>query len=573
MSKNRRRHVFFGVLIILTMCSACRATTYYVDYNNGLDTRSGQSAASAFKHCPGDSNATGTAASTGLSAGDTVIFRGGVEYSGEIDVMSSGTAANKITYRGNNAAGTWGTGRARINLNSTYYHAFYASDKDHITILNFDIYGAKNTADDQNATIDRGGQTVTGVDYQGSGRSRDLGVIKINSGDYWLVKDCLLHEVENWSDRSVVNAERDGIAATIHGVPTQQVQIFIDGSSSSRSNYIEVDNCEFWAVGRDCMRVLYTTNMSIHNSNFGGSAANAGQNAGWFSVAIRTSSGVSNLHVYENDFHDGWQYEGDEDLSRSHAGDWLHMYASNTSYMAHDFIIERNFFYNNRAFDYAHGAGMIYPSDGIYNMTFRNNFFVNPHALNGVIMLRASPNCDIYNNTFVIFEYKYGDTTRGITVGSNASDSVTVKNNIFYSLDSRSGSVGMLIGKTNWGGTCDYNVYYKPNDSGDIEIVRVLGTDYNFAEWRATGQGANSSYGDPGLVTLPATGATSSSGNYKLRSTSVNAKDHGVNLSSEGFANDIFKTVRPQGPAWDIGAHEVSGGTGPNPPENLRIRD
>ena len=86
---------------------------YYVDYEAGDDTNNGISNTTAWKHTPGDDNATGNASSTTLSAGDIVVFKGGVEYQGRIDIDWSGSDPNYITYDGN-SAGTWGVGKAII---------------------------------------------------------------------------------------------------------------------------------------------------------------------------------------------------------------------------------------------------------------------------------------------------------------------------------------------------------------------------------------------------------------------------------------------------------------------------
>jgi len=53
---------------------------YYVDFVSGSDSNNGTSTGTPFQHCPGDSAATGSAASTALAAGDTVVFKKGVTY-------------------------------------------------------------------------------------------------------------------------------------------------------------------------------------------------------------------------------------------------------------------------------------------------------------------------------------------------------------------------------------------------------------------------------------------------------------------------------------------------------------
>lgn len=88
-----------------------QAATYYVDFDGGNNALAGTSSGTAWKHCPGDPNATGTAASTTLAAGDTVIFKGGVVYRSHVFLSWSGSDGNPITYDGN-SAGTFGTGMA-----------------------------------------------------------------------------------------------------------------------------------------------------------------------------------------------------------------------------------------------------------------------------------------------------------------------------------------------------------------------------------------------------------------------------------------------------------------------------
>ena len=44
---------------------------FYVDFDGGDDTNHGRSAAAAWKHCPGDANAIGTAAGTALGGGES----------------------------------------------------------------------------------------------------------------------------------------------------------------------------------------------------------------------------------------------------------------------------------------------------------------------------------------------------------------------------------------------------------------------------------------------------------------------------------------------------------------------
>jgi hypothetical protein len=85
-------------------------TTFYVDFSTGSDANDGQTPTTAWKHCPGDANATGNANRT-MQAGDTFLFRGGIRYRGQIVVNGSGTAEQPITIKGDG----WGSEPAIID--------------------------------------------------------------------------------------------------------------------------------------------------------------------------------------------------------------------------------------------------------------------------------------------------------------------------------------------------------------------------------------------------------------------------------------------------------------------------
>ena len=116
--------------------------TYYVDFVGGFDSNNGLTTSSPWQHAPGDSNAAGVPAVTTLYPGDTVQFKGGVDYIGYIYIPNSGTASNPITYKGTG----WGSSQAEIdganafnptwtqcanaaqcNGNSNYSNIYYAN--------------------------------------------------------------------------------------------------------------------------------------------------------------------------------------------------------------------------------------------------------------------------------------------------------------------------------------------------------------------------------------------------------------------------------------------------------------
>lgn len=106
----------FRVLGLVLLCAlaplSAQAAQYYVNFEAGSDSNAGTSIGAPWKHHPDDAAATGTAASTSLSAGDTVWFKGGVVYYGRLDFGASGTANNRILHA---THPSWGSGKAIID--------------------------------------------------------------------------------------------------------------------------------------------------------------------------------------------------------------------------------------------------------------------------------------------------------------------------------------------------------------------------------------------------------------------------------------------------------------------------
>lgn len=73
---------------------------YFVDFANGNNTNSGRTPQQAWKHAPGDPQATSRPRAARLGPGDRVIFASGVVYRGMIDVTASGTPNAPIIFAG-----------------------------------------------------------------------------------------------------------------------------------------------------------------------------------------------------------------------------------------------------------------------------------------------------------------------------------------------------------------------------------------------------------------------------------------------------------------------------------------
>ncbi len=111
-----RRPCVPTAVFVLLMASVFPAfgATYYVDFSGGDNQSDGLTAQTAWKHSPGDRNATGAPATVELQPGDTIVLKGGVQYFGEIELSVSGSEGKPITLDGN-TAGTFGQGRAILD--------------------------------------------------------------------------------------------------------------------------------------------------------------------------------------------------------------------------------------------------------------------------------------------------------------------------------------------------------------------------------------------------------------------------------------------------------------------------
>lgn len=100
-------------LLILSICLSAQAANYYVDYAGGSDAANGTTTGTPWKHLRGDVNVTAasTAATATFSAGDTIYFKGGVKYRGDIIWNYSGSEGSPIAFKGDG----WGTGKAIID--------------------------------------------------------------------------------------------------------------------------------------------------------------------------------------------------------------------------------------------------------------------------------------------------------------------------------------------------------------------------------------------------------------------------------------------------------------------------
>lgn len=140
-----------GAVAALALAGTAFSATYYVDYTNGYDANAGTSPTNAWKHCPGDGNATYSANMT-PQPGDTIVFKGGTTYtlsSSVIAAKNSGTSGRVITYTSGHLLATpWGSGMAVIDASRAALTgagvngALALKNHSYITVSGLDIRNA-----------------------------------------------------------------------------------------------------------------------------------------------------------------------------------------------------------------------------------------------------------------------------------------------------------------------------------------------------------------------------------------------------------------------------------------------
>jgi hypothetical protein len=582
------------VTFLVLFSAQAWATSYYVDFTPGVgnDSNNGTATGTPFKHCPGDSNATGTAASTSLVSGDTVIFKGGVTYTTPAAgiVVTSGTTGNVVNYDGN-SAGTWGTGRAIITgakdgngngVNNSY--GFYADGKDYYTINNFEIYqigSYQSTSPDWHtlgACTNGGG----GYDYSTLPAITGIG-IWVNS-KYATVENCYFHEIGIWQNEAPVSGDYD--------ISGEGIRVY--GGS-----HITIDSNEFTKMSYPVRIVAATNNITyitvsnnnIHSYVRWGISAGPGSNMT-----------LQDIDIYGNTIHDFKEYApttfnppGPSTVCGNAYGGFPHVDSiiwligtNGPSYDAtyvtlgtptHPNKIHHNKFYFDSIYGGQSGAVFLTGFGGtvwIYDNTFANTLSdASIYVQDGTSAADNNPVIDyhIYNNTF--YDICRNISLRSLTVGfelDRTGYTLDIRNNIFYfDNTSLSGVSAVGIGTDNgstqhsFPTTLDYNRYYVNTGYGnDYAVNASTGSGIQYYPF-ASIPNLDSNFEVHGTSGLPpfvnityGLGAQTSSNDLHLTSATNLT---GVSLSSY-FTTDLDGVTRS---AWDVGAYEY---IGPNKPEN-----
>lgn len=549
-----------SLAILLTVTTAL-AGNYYVDFSTGSDAGNGTSTATPWQHCPGDTNATGNAASATLASGDVVYFKGGVSYKGKITCSASGAPGVPVTYDGN-SNGLWGTGPAIIDgeyqNDANRQTAFVASQKSNLTIQNF--------------TIQHQGGGITPAQWPNYSYPTNPPPVVPGYGVYLtditniVIRDCLFKEMGIWTNGQPRAEEADAQEFVTWGIHAYGV----DGLTVTNCEFTAVETCIYVGVGYPSVNVC--TNVTIAGCNF--------HNYIRWMIALAggiDGASIGGFDIRNNQFHDCMEYGFGTATSLWHgyptnAGPhmdsiFLDVAANNTNKTYGTFLIRNNTFWQNTT--NTGGGNFIMLSSMGGDVRVYNNVFLNTgQAPNGPILIQdgpqtgcTPPHFTIFNNTFAVDRYgvfiRNQDYPLWPMVGTNL---YAITNNIFYRpFNDAAYNVVVYQVPTAFVAQCDYNLYYTGRPDGLVCNVLTNGgsniwmTPANMQSqfgWEAHGL-----VGDPKFANFTyGFGEQSSLNNVHLLAGSP-AIASGINLASF-FTDDKDGVTRT--PPWDIGAYAYS---------------
>lgn len=547
-------------------------TTYYVDYVGGNDSNNGTSTSTPWKHTPGNP----TYKNCTLQPGDKVIFKGGVAYRDQVNVgmngpvvvnvnaSGSGDADNqRIIYDGN-SAGTFGTGKAIVDGQSTALKGFSINGRSYITINNFIIRdGWTNLAND--SAINLVGDTG---DFGNSSHYITVSYNDMSHAGIYAPSPRWCNEIgQNCYDRS-------GRCVQNYGGNYWKIHhnTFTDcgtaGTNFSNVNHLEVYNNTYtgtmtwpWGIGYGGTNktwtdikfhdnIMYDTN--VYYIPIGNGHTN------WFYNFIpygSTGNTISNFQYYNNTVYN-------TSNTRPNSGCNFQYYELNDTNTWDGLYIFNNVFFNpegataaniiNR--DEVHQQA-VYKNVYILNNSFHSNNTSESSFFNYfTFSCNAASQFNIYVRNNIAYQVASGGVILQFPQVTYLSDTVLFSNNNYNCTNPSCFLVRSNCGTpayTNW---------------STWKTIKVGSGDYFDSSGSTFGQNPYFKSVTPGSFDL------------HLTSNSTSCIGKGADLTSycatiPALCYDKDGKQRPSVGNWDIGAYEFTGTNpgAPNPPTNLKM--
>lgn len=494
---------FALAISLMFFALTCEGATYYVDFASGNDANEGTSSAAPWQRCPGDTLATGVSSATTLAAGDTVNFKGGVEYNGVIRINASGTAASRITYQGQPAS--WGSGRAIIDGTGAYSNAFLASSARHY--ITIDGFECRDLADGDRKAIH----------FSAAGNTNNV------------VANCFIWDVGSW-EQNHTNVQGGAI-------------MFNRGTQCVASNNVieMTGNSGIFFIGGVSNVAVANRIGSYVNWCIGGSSETGND----LTSLVISRNTITNFYLYDTGFR--------TNLPNPHQNG-IFVYRGSGGVVSNT-LIERNLLYNDQTFTNSDGSYAINTSYANTALKVLNNVIINPHS-SLAVGLRDDGGAVVANNTI------YAPSVSAFLITPTSGGTIELTNNIIvclqtayeYSTTNQEAALSM-----------DYNLFAGGNGTSQFAKRNASPTaSYSWSTWRGTfsSRDGNSIAPVATINFVSTNGYPTNCGAMDLRlSVGSDAIGAGADLSS--LFTDDYDGVTRAAP-WDIGAFEyqASGGGG-----------
>jgi hypothetical protein len=557
-------------LLLLLLCSfslfsqSVFAATHYIDFSAGSDTNNGTAEATPWKHSPGMPGCASSCAAYSPSGGDRIIFKGGVTWTSAslpLSAATSGSNGNNIYY---GVDPTWYTSTNSGTVNTSGTTVLWASGNAFQVngswaggsiAINGSSYTIASVQSPYALTLTASAGSQAAAPYSNSlfvrpiwnGGNTLSGIFSTNSGVSYITVDSI---------------EMTGMHIKVDDA---EGNIYIGGATNGNIvlNNLDVHN---WTTSASTnsgsgggiyaamFGGLSPTNMILENSNVGN--PEHGGNIGACSRGFQ--------QIVNNYLHDCSQ-------ACLHGCSLVHDNRVNNVGNTFDSSEHTNGFYSD-CFDQQCAGALTSATAYIYN-----NYITNMGSNANATAIYPNPGTSGVKSTVTYYVFNN-------IVGGGGSD-------IADEIDPYNGS-GLTMNIYDWnntyhvqtGGTC-VNVVSRSGLSLNIADVRNLhcisdsgGTSFNSsgashpASSNLLLQSVSTANGQ-GYTAAGGWAPTSSSGSTVGQGTNLTTNCSGslATLCSDSTAGDSRtpKTRPPSGSAWDIGAYQFVGGTGPSPANGL----
>lgn len=558
------------VIGVFVISSVGWTTTYYVDYASGNNNNNGLSTAAPFKHCPGDQNASGKAASTVLKAGDVVVFKKGVVYKGTITCSWSGAlvaTGSTASIKDNGLLTDLNAKFQTTGVTPSHYVYIYHSKKSQTNTW-VESTGLFNISFAQEKTIaladfDGMAYSTPEMTYGIVNPITFKSIASWGSGDATFDGENTRTQIFDLKGQDYMRFESLKFINTAYDGSNVWTAAIGGGGAENNSNWIHIVGCEFADLGACSANVMHYTvvkNCTMQRVTFFGVGS-----IGEYALIEHNSIHGPGCRTANPQKHTIIRYNYIKDMTLNFAG----YHADGIGPMDGGPKSDNwyGWIYGNTIDNSIEFIGFFNPNGGPQYWIIHSNVFIGRYGQtpygDAAILFRGIKNNKIFNNTF--FGVGGGGFINAIRLsdqGNISCSNIEIRNNIFYS---KVTSAVINIGPGSTAGLIiNHNHYYNQSN----KPFWYEGVQKTLAEWRNLGLDLL------GVPNLTSEANFSSPANLDLHLTANSAADiaGGINLS-QYFIRDKDGKSRSQTGNFSLGAYEyvTSLNTRPSPPRNLRI--